>query len=256
MGPLSDIPSHVVLHHLLPFLEVRDVQSMVAASKDIARSLSLTLPLDDLSFRSYACGGSFACEQHLLQDGRVGAARSRGAACCPGREGDPEAPTLCGACYEGRREHHVECQNCDVFFCDRCIQGPFHEGEGCWRCPDHGIGCTDYSFCDVCEEHKCRASHKFYFCEYCNTEMCRDCLKDLNLRIAECTDPACREERNVYIHCFPLCAGGNAGVANPCTGGAAPPGPFENLNAGDIHALMEVGIALGVFGAGAGAGAD
>ncbi|GMH62421.1 hypothetical protein TrRE_jg7024, partial [Triparma retinervis] len=145
------------------------------------------------------------------------------------------------------------CENCYVYFCDGCIEGPFHEGEGCWRCPDHGIGCTDNIICDVCKEQKCSASHKFYFCEYCHTEICRDCLKDLNIRIAECSDPACREERSVYIHCFPLCAGGshglNAGVANPCTGVADPPGPFENLNAGDIHALMEVGMALEVFGA-------
>ena len=233
---------------------------MVLASEDMA--LSLPLPLDDLSFRSYACGGGFACEPHLLQGGRVGAARSRGkGACCPGREEDPEAPTLCGACYEGRGELHVGCEQCCVEFCVGCIEGPFHEIEsGCWRCPDHGFGCVAVSFCDVCEEHKCSRSHKkCEYCEYCGTKMCRDCLKDLNMRVADCSDPACREERSVYGHCFPLCLGGshgpNAGVANPCTGGAAPPVPFEDLNGGDIHALMEVGMALGVFGAGAGAGA-
>ncbi|GMH54168.1 hypothetical protein TrRE_jg1073 [Triparma retinervis] len=34
---LFDIPSHVVLHHLLPFLRVCDVRSMVTAVKDITR---------------------------------------------------------------------------------------------------------------------------------------------------------------------------------------------------------------------------
>jgi hypothetical protein len=185
------------LDHVLPFLALPDFQSLVFSSKAVAHSFDL--PLDDLSFSRYACGGGFACREHLLQAGKVGEERAAAEQCCNGatHERGPWIPRrtvnvygvtsppggyevidwcahyergtfFCAACIEGEKEKTLECETCGLDYCEMCagLEG----GHSFMMSADDYKTCSPRA-CYLCPTHGfgCDA---IWRCDFCSVEAC------------------------------------------------------------------------------------